>query len=92
MQCDNLVVLGDVSPAIKPPDAAIDVNHKAQPSTIRDEEWGGGTIRGTMKEFLPLELRLVNEIGQVASQDSRSCKKSPRSMQQHRQAQLMAES
>ena len=34
----NLVVLGDVAPAIEPPDTTVYVNHEAQPSGIGDGE------------------------------------------------------
>jgi len=55
---DLSVVLGYVSLAIKPPDTSVDINHETQPSTIRDEKGGSGTIRSVMEEFLFTSLYL----------------------------------
>ena len=65
---DRLVVLGDVFPVIKPPDATVDINHESQPGAIRDEKGGGGTISSIMEEFLSFKLRLA--IDEIISQDT----------------------
>lgn len=49
---DESVMLGYVTPTVKPPDATVDINYKTQPNAIRDEKGGGGTLRSILEEFL----------------------------------------
>jgi len=60
---DNLVVLWYVTPAVKPQDTTVGVNHETQPNTIRDEKRGGGTLRGIVEEFLMFGLRCARDPG-----------------------------
>jgi len=62
-----LIVLGYASPTVEPPDTAVDINHKTQPSAIWDEEGGGGAIRSIMEEFLFFELRFAGLWGSFLS-------------------------